>query len=395
MLKNRIEAWLKHPLRRAYPEGIRFMFRQPGEADGFFNSWCGWGVEPTPGSCDLTVAHICDVLCNGDAKAGEYTLDFLAAVVQRLGPMGSVIVFRGKPGTGKGWLSRMLRTMLGSAATTTAKGEYVTGKFNLHLRDLRLLICEEAFFSADPSIRGLLKSLITDDKFTGEGKGLPSIELENNLAMIWFTNENWAAPAEANDRRYCVIETGDARDAAYYETLFTRGSAEAPAFLDYLLTRDISNFRVQDFPKTAARDDQIVQGVVGLDQFLFQMLVRGGWPKSVTRDAPEFDLFKDWETQSILVPKDSLRGALTAFSRQDRHGRYVADKPVKDRLEALGCQSIRPSVDGKPGARCWRFPTLENARQNFAAILGLSGQGVWADGGEVIEPAAPVDEDEI
>lgn len=393
--KNRLDAWLKHPQRRSYGEGIRFMFRQPGEAGGFFNSWRGWGVEPVAGSCDLTIAHIRDVLCNGDAEAAEYTLNFLAAVVQRLGPMGAVIVFRGKPGTGKGWLSKMLRTMLGGAATTTAKGDYVTGKFNLHLRDLRLLICEEAFFSADPSIRGLLKALITEDRFSGEGKGLPPVEVENNLAMLWFTNENWAAPAEANDRRYCVIETGDARDAAYYDMLWSQGLAEAPAFLHYLLNRDISKFRVQDFPKTAARDDQIVQGLTGLDQFLFQMLARGGWPKGVARDVPEFDVFKDWEAQPIEVPKDSLRGALEAFSRRDRHGRYVADKLVKDRLEAMGCTTFRPTVDGKRGARVWIFPALENARQNFAMVLGLSGQGVWADDGVVVEAAAAADEDEI
>lgn len=399
--QNRLDAWVSHPARRTYPRGIAFLPQEaPGaEVHGQFNTWEGWQVQPQPGSCDTVLRHIREVLAAGDPAWEAYLLDWLALRFQKPGgTMGTALVLLGPQGNGKSWLGVLLKRLAGVACAIAARGDYIVGRFTVHLRDINILIAEEAVFARDPQVRSRLKALITDGTMVVEGKGLPAQEVRNHIGLVMLTNEEHGAPAEAGDRRFAVVRTGAKRDPAYYRDLWNVGLKEAGAFLHFLLNRDISSFSVADFPRSKARAQQIVAGLRGPDGFLWELLAAASWPKGTRPDGFGSDPFRDWRKAHINVPKAALASALADYMRVHERGRIVPAQEIKLRVEAAGAQTKRPLVDGKQ-MWCWTFPPLNLAREAFADALGL-GVGVDAFDSEEEDDAAldaepPPDEDEI
>lgn len=370
--KNRLAAWLKHPARRSYLRGIAFLPGKPREWDGFFNTWGGWGLEPLPGSWANIEAHIRDILCGGDTDVFDYFMGWLAWRVQNPeGVMGVVPVFRGEQGCGKSMVAEWLKKVFGESCMATAHSDDIVGKFNPDLGNKNLVICEEAFFAGDPSFRGKLKALITEATLRVEGKFLPSRRVRNHLGMIWLTNETHSAPAEVGDRRFFVVECGPKRDHGYYAKLVAAAEGELPAFFHHLLTRDLTGFTVQAFPKTVARADQIGKNLTGLNRFGMEMLDRGKFPKGCDGGFMG-DTFKDWDTQPIFIPKEALRDAISDFMRQHDRSRHVSDREVKALVEALGGQEFRPRATDADRKRVWRVPPRSQARDAFEEKLGMT-----------------------
>jgi hypothetical protein len=371
-LKNRLAAWLKHPARRSYLRGIAFLPGKPREWEGYFNTWGGWGVEPLAGPWPNIEAHLRDILCGGDTDVFDYFMGWLASRVQNPeGVMGVVPVFRGEQGCGKSMVAEWLKKVFGDACMATAHSDDIVGKFNPDLGNKNLVICEEAFFAGDPSFRGKLKALITEPTLRVEGKFLPSRRVRNHLGMIWLTNETHSAPAEVGDRRFFVVECGPKRNQGYYVKLVAAAECELPAFFHHLLTRDLKAFTVQAFPKTAARADQIGKNLTGLNRFGMEMLERGRFPKGCSHDFGG-DIFKDWDTQPICIPKDDVRDAISDFMRQHDRGRLTNDREVKALVEAMAGQEFRPKATDADRKRVWRIPPRSQAREAFEEKLGMT-----------------------
>ena len=78
---NPVDLWLGSASRREFSG---FCFRPgAGETGDKFNLFRGWGVESDPnGDCSLFLAHLRDVICNGDAQMYLYVIQWLANSVQ-------------------------------------------------------------------------------------------------------------------------------------------------------------------------------------------------------------------------------------------------------------------------------------------------------------------------
>lgn len=372
-LVSKFMVWLKHPGRRTYPRGLRFLPGQPREVNGFFNTWNGWGIEPEGGSFEYISTHIRDVLCNADEASYEYVMNWLASRVQHpAGPVGTALVFRSSFGVGKGTFGKWLRTLFGKSCQTFTHARQVIGHFNNHLRDCNLIIAEEAFFAGDPTVKGPLKSLITDQRLRIEGKFLPSEEVDNHAAIIMFTNEVWAVPAEVGDRRFAIFDCSKQRAADYYDDLLEKAPKELSAFLQHLQTRDISKYRVSAFPRTHAHSDQVERSLSGVDRFLWNMVRDGAIPAPNTTGAiwgiDTTDPLRSWDAEPVLITKASLRVSLDLYMEKRYRSRPVTDAELKAAMERMGATTVRPN--GK--ARCWRLPPRGDCTGLLASALGVS-----------------------
>lgn len=202
------KLWLANGRRRSY----RTVDFRPGSEDTsrFLNLWTGWAVQPAPGECSAWLSLLHDVICGGDRHLSTWLLNWFANILRD--PQNKALtapVIIGRQGAGKSLLLNYFGRILGPAYTVITNEEHIYGKFNRHLATTLLLHSEEALYGGDKKHRGIIKSLITDEFRMFEQKGVDARQVRNYLRLVLTSNEAHAAPAEANDRRFTVIDMRD------------------------------------------------------------------------------------------------------------------------------------------------------------------------------------------
>jgi hypothetical protein len=359
------EAWIRHPQRRTYPNGIALL---PGDnaPAGVYNLWRGFGCEPNfsqPSDVSPALRHIRDVVCGGDTEACKYTLKWLAHGVQHPERQAEVaVVLVGGRGTGKGTLGRWFRDLFGVHGMHIQHARHLTGNFNSHLQTCLALFVDESFFVGDRAGNGVLKSMITEDQITVEKKGVDVFTVRNRLKIIMATNDEHAILAGQDERRYFVLRVSDAKkqDHAYFSSLekwWSGGGKES--FLGFLLNEShLSNFNIRKVPNTKELEQQKIQSLAPLDAWLYERLCAGS-----VREHDEY-----WVCSQ---PRDDIVRQVERYVR-DRQLRYV-----KTSADSVG-QALRRHLhigDKRESSgerrRQWIFPSLSDARHQFATSLGL------------------------
>jgi hypothetical protein len=362
-------VWLNHPARRTFHEGIALL--PAGDLPvGVYNLWRGFGCEPKAGVvvADVKVAlvHIFRVICSSDRRAFDYAVAWLAYAVQHPERQAEVaIVLQGGRGSGKGTLGRWFRDLFGMHGMHIQHPRHLTGNFNAHLQTCLAMFVDEAFFVGDRAGNGVLKSLITEDQMTIEKKGIDVTSVRNRLKIIMATNEDHAILAGDDERRYFVLRVSDVKkgDHDYFGKLnawWDSGGKEA--FLGYLLEYDLAGFNIRKVPNTEALEQQKLYSLAPLDAWLLERL----------HDADR------WTSEQ---PRDQVAGSFAEYVKQHGH------RFVKTSTDAVG-QGLRKHLDiGEKREstgrrrRMWVFPALMDARQQFAASLGLEFSA-WIDESE-------------
>lgn len=292
---NHALAWLKHPDCRVYREGVVFRPQPLGAKPlkaGYYNTWQGFAVEPKQGDCKAIYYHLKNVVCDEQAVLYDYVLKWIAYKIQNPHKQaGSVVVLRGGKGSGKGTMGHFLKYLYGRHGQHISQTDHLTGKFNAHLADCCFLFADEAFFSGDKRGENTLKALITEPTLTIERKGFDPIEQANYLQILMATNEAWAVPASADERRYCVIDVSSkhTKDKAYFETLHKAVASRSvqAAFLYDMLNLDLGDWRAGDIPDTNGLKEQRRYSLDSVGQFLVDGYHSGGFSNNPL-DAPEW-----------------------------------------------------------------------------------------------------------
>ena len=255
------------PEDRKFDYGFGFF---PGKVvtPGWLNIWRGWGVKPKPGNWDLIKRHVLEVLANGDLDHADYILKWLAWAVQNPNsPPETALVFRGKKGSGKGTLGRVLERIFGSHVMSVNKPDQFTGRFNGHLRNTVSLFVDEGFWAGDKKGEGTLKAMVTEPTLTLEAKYKDITTVRNCLHIVMASNEEWVVPATKDERRFAVFDVndkyapaicGEAQSKAYFEPLHAQiGGDGCAAMLWDLSEVQLGGWHPRsDYPKTAALQEQ-------------------------------------------------------------------------------------------------------------------------------------------
>lgn len=245
------DAWLEHPERAQY-EGIVF---SPGlDIDGYFNLFKGFGVAPVQGDCQKFKSFIYRVVCSGNKELSTYLWHWLAHLFQMPNELpGTAIVLRGGQGTGKNTFVNCLGKLVGAAHFIELSSiQQVVGRFSGHLADKLLVFANEAIWGGDKSSAGTLKHIITDTNSSVEYKGKDIVSVKNYKRLLAVSNEGFAVPRDADDRRWVVIDISRERqeDQEYFAAIQAELSAGGYAALMYdLLHTDLSEFNPRRIPE--------------------------------------------------------------------------------------------------------------------------------------------------
>ena len=296
--------WLTHPQRRQYDT---IVFAPGKEISGAYNLWGGFACEALPGDCSLFLEHIQQNICKDNKEYYEYLISWMARCAQQPDCPGEVaVVMRGEQGTGKGALAKHFGSLFGRHFLQVSDPKHLVGAFNSHLRDCIVLMADEAFYAGDKKHESVLKSLVTESNLTIEAKGIDVVAAPNYTHIIMASNASWVVPAGSNERRFFVLDVSDKRmqDKKYFAAIQRQmDSGGREALLHMLLSHDITNFEVRDFPQTIALQDQKLLSYSNEESWWYEKLEEG-------RLLPDSD---NWETE---VMKKALQDDYILFMQR-------------------------------------------------------------------------------
>lgn len=382
--------WIDHSDRRQF-DTITFAPNQ--EIPDVYNLWKGFACEARPGNCDLFISHIMDNLCLGDEEHFNYTMGWMARMIQFPATPGEVaLVLRGGRGTGKSFFATQLGSLLGRHFLHVSNGSHLTGNFNSHLRDLVLLFADEAFYANDKKHASVLKTLITEQTLTIERKGIDVENAPNFIHLIMASNDKHVVPAGEMERRFFVLDVGteSQQDTAYFRAIAKQmedGGREA--LLHMLREYDLTDFNVRNCPQTEALQSQKLLSLDAEQAWWFNKINTGEifedcgeWPKEVISSLLAEDFVNNIKKYNVRDRSSDV--SLGFFLKKIMPDVERRRKKVKiERQMADGyIKTEQKSV--------WHhvLPTLEECREKWEALYGSTK---WLTISEIQDdfPSAP------
>lgn len=361
------DLWLKSPERRQF-EGVTFApaNNAPGS---YYNLWSGFSVAPlnctlsqAAMKCRRLLSHMKFNLCNGNKKHFRYLLAWAADMVQDPDrKKGVALVMRGLKGTGKSTFAEALSAILGRHAMSVSHMRHLTGNFNRHLADKLLIVAEESYWAGDKADEGPLKHMITSDRLTIEAKGIDAVEMPSLCRIMMITNNEWAAPASSDERRYFVLDVSDRRrlNYDYFQAINDQlDGGGLSALLTLLQKFPLQSVQLRQAPETDALRKQRALSLEPHDQFVFDALLDGVL------------IGRDWDGP-MAVGKDALYDAYVEASRK-RGKLHLLDKArfAKKFIKATGATSAKLR-DGYERVPSYRVPAWNVAAENFQQCCGV------------------------
>lgn len=372
------KAWLEWEKRRTY-NGIVF---SPGRKVpvSIYNLFRGWPYQARKGSWSILRDHIYENMCGSDDTLFDWLMTWLSHIIQRPDQKpGSTIVITGDKGTGKSTLFDYINRLLGKHGITVAQRKQIVGQFNGHLATTLLMVCEEAFWAADPQAEGVLKDMITNKSMLIERKGCDPIQSSNYTRMALISNSRWVVPASLKDeRRFFVLNCSAARrgDTAYFDKLRhqmdNEGGLEAMMF-ELSTWKPVHGTWASLFtpPITEHLQTQQVESLSGVQKFMLE-LVKSGLYESTNPNLDTIELSEDRETMIYAV---DMRTAVEDYVRMQ----FASDKARTsfDDISVIVCdwfgaRETKMHLDGQTNMkRVFVFPPLSTARAKLRETKGL------------------------
>lgn len=378
------KMWMRAKHRLTFANGI--VFAPNEDVEGAYNLWQGFSVDADKAkSCALFLAHLYEVICDKNDELYEYSLNYLAHMIQKPEEKpGVAYVVKGKKGAGKDTIAEYFGKIITRHYIVIANKDQMVGKFNAHQEKCLLLHVQEGFWAGDKRDEGALKYLITSENAMIEPKGMNAFPVKSVLRIFISSNEEWVVPATEDERRFFVLNVSSKRigDHAYFAKIrHERDNGGAEALLDLLQKRDLSDFQIRKVPNTIGLAEQKVQGLKNVERWWFGVLEAGsieGYGHSE----------EAWIEESLRIEKSDLRNAYSTWHRRSRfQGVEVSDVGFSKHLKRLVPDiAITQSRYGSTRHHFFNLPTLPECRRSFQDFLGSS------IGWDLIEPA-PMDSD--
>ncbi len=360
------DLWLESPYRRTYLDGMTFS--PEGAPAGFYNLWRGFDVAPADGDCSIFLDHMRTNICQGSDTLFQWVMGWFAQMVQQPSEkLGTALVLRGKQGTGKTIVGKVIGSLFSRHYYLVDDPRYLLGHFNSHMADCLLLQADEGFWAGDKQAEGRLKSLVTSDVQLIEKKGVDAFKVRNLLRLLITSNNGWVVPAGMDERRFAVLDVGEnsKQNHGYFAEMHAQlDNGGREALLQYLLAFDLSSVNLRQIPRTDALDDQVINSLTPVHAWWFGCLRAGtvladheGWHEEILSK----DLFDGYIRHSEKVGI-KRRSEEVAVARQLRE--VVLSLP---RVRVTAANGARPYA--------YRLPSLEECRETFEKVYGW--QGGW------------------
>lgn len=387
------KMWLEWEKRRTY----RSVVFAPGERTpkDVYNLFQGWPYEPVattwtdilenkdepvPGDWSMLRGHIYENICESNDEHFQWLMTWIAMLFQKpQSKPGSTVVITGEKGTGKSTLFDYINQLLGRCGITVSQRKQIVGQFNGHLATTLLMVCEEAFWAADPQAEGVLKDMITNKSVLIEKKGYDPIQSQNYTRLALISNNEWVVPASLKDeRRFFVLRCSSAvrGNIKFFEDMREqmekRGGLEAMLY-DLLHWEPVGGTFSTLFtpPSTQYLQQQQIESLSGVQKFMLELVKSGVYETHDDKVTP-IELNTDEETTVYAV---DMRAAVEDYVRF----RFSSDKAKTsyDDISAVvtdwfGAREIKMKVDGQVNSkRTFIFPPLTQVRAKLKETKGL------------------------
>ena len=232
--------------------------------------------------------HVEHILCCGNKTHTAYLLGWVASVVQKPWVKTSVgVVLQGQQGSGKSLFVDGIGQIVGTEHYLPVHDpKDVLGDYTHLLRACILLFMDESLWAGDKASEQQLKKLITQPQHRVHEKFLSSVMVASFLNLIFATNNDWAVPVEASDRRFFALTVDDkyagpqtAESKAYFDKLY---AVPIEAIAHYLYEYSLADFNPRVIPATELQRDQKFRSFDPLKKWWHNVLSHGeintkGW----------------------------------------------------------------------------------------------------------------------
>ncbi|WOH39405.1 DUF5906 domain-containing protein [Thalassotalea fonticola] len=348
------EAWLSWPGKNFKPGGVSFYPNPSKCPDTVFNFFEGFALKPKEGDVKPFITHIKKVICNGDEKASNYVIGFLAHMVQEPDDKPSVaVIMKSVEGTGKGTLFEPIKRILGNLAVQVNGAYQLTGRFNSVSANKLLVFADEVNLT-DPRTADKLKGLISEPRLSLERKGLDVIQVPNYCRFFFASNHDNVISAGSRERRYIVLEPSAeyAQNIPYFKKLWQWIDNDGAEYLlHYLMNYDISDFNPRKAPMTQALLDEKLASLSPYQEFLINELLSD----------------KPFDGQRRISTQDMIRNCRHWL---DSNHHQLSEPRVRSGLgKLLSRLGIKPI--GKSGRNAYyELPEKIDFQRKFANALG-------------------------
>ncbi|MEN3971591.1 DUF5906 domain-containing protein [Sphingomicrobium sp. XHP0235] len=309
---------------------------------GCYNLWRPSGVAPKPGDVSAFVEHMAYLFPN--EREREHVLDYLSMLVSdQFVKIHFALLIQGKPGTGKSFLAKLVRAMIGEANVATPQSCEVVEKYTGWQEGVQLAVLEELMALGRKEVSNTLKPVITDDFLRIRLMHTNVYSTPNFLNLLCITNHRDALPIEAGDRRWLVVfSDSEPRDEAYYDRLFGLLKGDGPAAIKHFLqSRKVGLNPKGVAPVTRGKAEMQKLSLSEPEQYLSDLLNDGAGPF-------EFDLVRTSDLVEALPKRlQSYRGL------QNKLGSWLRD------VVGAVDHSRYKKTDGS-GRKAWRLWSIRN-----------------------------------
>lgn len=215
-------GWTSKSAKRAMdrlPAAVDFCFEPRSTAraldvrgERHLNEFYGMPARPETGAWG-TIYRLLLHLVDYDQEGLEYLLDWIAAPLQSLhagrGSMRalSAVILHGVQGTGKGWLTEILRVIYGDYLLVIGQGNLEDAFDPAKMTKLLFLIANEVTSASnrDESTMNRLKAWVTEDHVPVRRMHAAADEARVHFNMLFTSNAERPVRLESSDRRYTVF----------------------------------------------------------------------------------------------------------------------------------------------------------------------------------------------
>ena len=156
----------------------------------------------------IFMEHMTNLIAEEEYR--KILIDFLAFNVQKPGvKIRWAPILQGTQGCGKTFLAVVMNAVLGDGNVRKAGTDDILGSFNAWAYGQQLVVIEEIRIvgSNRMEIMNKIKPLITDDQISLNIKFQSSVNVDNTVNFLLFTNHHDALAINDQDRRYFVLES--------------------------------------------------------------------------------------------------------------------------------------------------------------------------------------------
>lgn len=383
------EWWLSHPKRRTHR---KIVFAPPPRTchPDNYNLWQGFTCDPDPNPkpetrCANFLAHLYEVICDGDEANYEYALDFFALTCQQPGlPIERAFIMQGDSGAGKGTVVKLFWEIFHPDHCMQLSGaDGITGRFNAGLSGKIIVFADEAIWGGNRSQAGALRRLVTEHSLAIERKGIDIVTEPNCVHLFMASNEEWVWPAVIKERRGFLLQVRlkTFQTKAYWDALheeWRNGGREA--FLALCLQREVPGKRMGPIPSTDGLAAQQSHSLGVVHQWWFDRLERGflgpdEWPRFVTNKWLMDDLYAYCRARQMRGERVNDHQFNMTFSQ---FGRFPKSRRMADvNIMPFG----EPPLVQRRQSYGYDLPDLETCRKYFNDYTGSNHEWSPVDEG--------------